>query len=104
MCEKLKISQSTYSKWENGADIPYSRLVEIAEILEVTPAFIESFDERIVFNLFNNHNANGLVIQASQLSAEEKKLYETLIDTMKSELDYLRKALRDCINNKNKRT
>jgi len=104
MCEKLKVSQSTFSKWENGAEIPYSRLVEISEILQVTPAFIEGFDEKIVFNLFNNQSANGLVIQASQMSGEEKKLYETLIGTMKSELDFLRKALSECIKTKNKQT
>ena len=81
MAERLDISQSAYSKLEKG-DIKVSqeKLSQIADILEVKPEDISSFDSQKYFNSFNNVKGsnNGSIIIGTD---EEliKGLYEDKI-------------------------
>jgi transcriptional regulator with XRE-family HTH domain len=89
LAEKIGITQSSYSKIENGNDdILYSKLQEIATVFNLRVEDIIGFNENIVFNLKNNKKANGLVI--NQVSANEKKVYEEYIATLKDENSYLK--------------
>ena len=90
LAEKLGITQSNYSKIEKGTiDIQYSKLEEIAKILDVTVEDIIGFN--MVFNLKNNKKANGVVI--NQISQNEKKLYAEYIEALKVENSYLKSMI-----------
>lgn len=81
MADKLGITQAGYSKIESGSsDIVYSRIEEIAEILEVTPEDLVTFDSQKYFNSFNNvkgSNNGSVIIEPN--TTEVKKLYEDKI-------------------------
>ena len=90
LAEKLGITQSNYSKIEKGTiDIQYSKLEEIAKILDIAVEDIIGFN--MVFNLKNNKKANGLVI--NQISQSEKKIYAEFIESLKIENSYLKKTI-----------
>lgn len=87
--DKLHITQSNYSKMEIGKlDIPFSKLEEIASVLNIPVEDIICFNENLVFNIKNNKRANGLVI--NQISQTEKKVYEEYIESLKTENTYLK--------------
>jgi len=81
---KLEMTQANYSKLESeDADMPYSRLEQIAEALEVSVAEIVNFDKHAFFNnstntgvVNNSHNSPN-----SPISINDLKLFETLIAT-----------------------
>ncbi len=90
--EKLGITQSSYSKLENGeVDIPLERLRQISELLGLKPEDILSFDENMVFNIMYNKTGNGFVI--NHVSENEKRLYEEQIKTLKAEITHLKSVL-----------
>jgi transcriptional regulator with XRE-family HTH domain len=90
--EKLGISQSGYSKLENGeVDIPIERLRQISELMGLKPEDILSFDENMVFNIMYNKTGNGFVI--NHVSENEKRLYEEQIKTLKDEIIHLKSVL-----------
>lgn len=77
MAIQLEMTQAGYSKIESGqTDITYSKIVEIAKVLDVKPEELIAFDSQKFFNSFNNvkGNNNGSVIVT--LSEEIKSLYE----------------------------
>lgn len=86
MADKLGISQSAYSRYENmETEVSEDMLKQIAEVLEVTPEQIETFDERVIFN---NHgtlqdHANGLnycpTIHQYVIDPKIEQLYEKQI-------------------------
>lgn len=81
--ERLDISQSAYSKLETGeTKISDEKLSQIAEILEVKPEDIKSFDSQKYFNSVGNvdgdNNYNGIYIAESDTDLI-KKLYEDKI-------------------------
>jgi transcriptional regulator with XRE-family HTH domain len=58
MAKQLDISQSTYSKIENGHDLAYSQLEKIAEVLEVKVQELVGFEPaQYINNVYNNHNS-----------------------------------------------
>lgn len=78
----LGISAVAYGKIERGdTDVKMSRLVQLAEIFEVSLDQLLLFDEKRVFNLYNNQNAAAIVQQQriSQTNNIEvaKLLHET---------------------------
>lgn len=76
---QLGISQQQYSEIErNKVDIKESRLREIAQILEVKPEDILTFDDRQVFNIFENQNStvNGTFIQNSDQNVTDKLIQQ----------------------------
>jgi transcriptional regulator with XRE-family HTH domain len=90
--EQLGMSQSSYSKLENGeTDIPIERLKQISTLFGLKPEDILSFDENMVFNVMYNKTGNGFVI--NQMSENEKKLYEDQIQILKDEIIYLKSVL-----------
>lgn len=66
MAEALKISRVAYSDIERGkTDLSESRIKQIAEVLEVTPEEIYSFDKRVNYFFDNCPNANANVLNGS---------------------------------------
>jgi transcriptional regulator with XRE-family HTH domain len=58
---QLGISQSTYSQLETeDAGLNPDRLQKIATLLEITVSDIENFDDRMIFNITNNHIVEGV--------------------------------------------
>lgn len=99
MADGLGVTQGTYSKIESGnLDIPYSKLEQIAEILNIPVEVIIGFSEGLVFNLNDNKNANGLVI--NNVSKSEKKIYEEYIESLKTENSYLKSMIDKLLNDK----
>lgn len=89
---ELGLTQSAYSKIEKGEiDVPYSRVKRIAEILELSPQDIITFDEHAVFNVVHNNVGNGMATHDA--SFLEKQLYEDTIKALKEEIDYLKSVL-----------
>ncbi len=85
MAEQLNMKQSGYSKIEKGeTDIAFSKLQDIAGVLEVEVADIVSFDNQKFFQSFNNikGNGSGYIIQSDKIS----KLYEDKIALMEKVL------------------
>jgi|SRR6185312_7608920 len=93
LATELGLSQSAYSKIETGeVDVPYSRLEQIAKVLELKPEDIITFNEHIVFNIMHNNNSeNGMIVHNASLA--EKQLYEDTIKTLKEEIAYLKSVL-----------
>ena len=92
MAEMLDICQSTYANLESGkSSLSIDRLVEIAAILEL------DFHQLLVFK------GNGFVDgkspvhempSADHLHEETKKLYEQLVQELRSEVAFLRSMFR----------
>ena len=95
MAERLDISQSAYSKLEKGnIKVSQEKLSQIANILEVKPEDISSFDSQKYFNSFNNVKGsnNGSIIIGTD---EEliKGLYEDKISLLEKLLEKTEKEL-----------
>ncbi len=56
IADKLGISQQAYSKIEQSDILEEQKIIQIANILEVTPHAINSFNEAAIFNNFNNQS------------------------------------------------
>lgn len=92
VAERLDISQSAYSRLENGeTKISKEKLIQIAEILEVKPEDIKEFDGQKYFNSFNNVSDSNIESIVSGMRSEEvqllKKLYEDKIALLEKLLD-----------------
>lgn len=110
MAEQLQISQSQYSRIESGeSDLLYSRLEQIAKILETSISEIDNIDEAISFisknkikgkevNHFKAKNNLNLTTKEEGLYQETKKLYEQIIQQLEKENAYLRELLNNLIN------
>jgi transcriptional regulator with XRE-family HTH domain len=99
VAQKLGVTQSAYSRIEVGdTDITYSKLEKIAEVLEMKPEEIITFNENMVFNIMHNDVGNGLVINNNQLSDGEKNLYVQQIELLKEENAYLRELVKRQLN------
>jgi transcriptional regulator with XRE-family HTH domain len=94
MANELGITQGAYSRMELGeTEVTYTKLERIAEILQMKPEEIITFNESMVFNVMHNDVGNGLVINNNQLSEGEKNLYLQQIDLLKEEVLYLKELL-----------
>lgn len=94
MAMRLDMSQNNYSPIEaEEVKLTLDRLSQIAEILDVNPLDILSFDKDLVFN---NHNQKGgqagnIVIQ--MLTEQERELYLRQIAHLEEEIRFLRNML-----------
>jgi transcriptional regulator with XRE-family HTH domain len=96
MADQLGISQGAYSRMELGeSEVTYGRLEKISEILEVKPEDIITFNESMVFNVMHNQTGNGLVIQNNLPSSKERELYESQIETLKNEVEFLKSLIKE---------
>jgi transcriptional regulator with XRE-family HTH domain len=94
MAGVLGVTQSAYSRMEIGeTEITYSKLARIATEIGMKPEDIISFSESMVFNVMNNQTGNGLVIQNNHPTNEERELFKQQIETLKNEVDYLKKIV-----------
>jgi transcriptional regulator with XRE-family HTH domain len=94
MAGVLGVTQSAYSRMEIGeTEITYSKLARIATEIGMKPEDIISFSESMVFNVMNNQTGNGLVIQNNHPTNEERELFKQQIETLKNEVDYLKKIM-----------
>jgi transcriptional regulator with XRE-family HTH domain len=68
MAHRLGMSQPSYSRLESGeTKVDLSKLEKIAQLMELKLEEILSFDEKQVFNIYNNtHSNNGYVNNNNQ--------------------------------------
>jgi transcriptional regulator with XRE-family HTH domain len=96
MSQQLGISQNAYSKLEREeTDVPFSRLEQIAKVLDIDILDIVGFDEkRLFFRITKNkdNSNNGLIINTG-ISEKEKQMYEQLLSQLREENEYLKKIL-----------
>lgn len=96
MAQQLSISQNAYSKIEREeTDVPFSRLEQIAKILDVDILDVIGFDEKkLFFSISENkdNSSNGLIINTG-LNEKEKIIYDQMINQLKDEIKYLKKVL-----------
>ncbi len=103
MADRLGISVNGYAKIERGeTDIPFSRLKQIAKVLEIELAELFNFGEKNVFYVMGNTNNNQFVSSNIQHpstdSSEEKtqfqleKLY-LIVQQQSKEIEYLKEII-----------
>ena len=90
------IPQGTLSKIEGGADFSWSKLVKIAKALDMEIEDIIGFNAKMIFNQIGS-KTQGMVIHQS--SANEKQ-YQEIIQLLKDENSFLRKALQKSLSKK----
>lgn len=94
MAEQLKMSQANYSRLENNSiEMSLDKLQVIAKVLEISLEDLISLDEKVVFNISNNHR-NGIkeFNMNNPLNSQEKKMYDELIKRLQSENEHLREV------------
>lgn len=85
MAKGLGIDKTSYGDIESGqTKMTVERLKKIAELLDTTPQAIESFDDRIVFNIHDNQHGVGSYITINNSSLEE--LAKVLAEPYKQQL------------------
>lgn len=95
MSEKLNMSQSSYSRLEsNEVDIPFTKLQQIADILEIKINELIEFDAKYFFNTVNAQTING---DLNITSERERNLYEQQIESLKREVEYLKDLLKSTL-------
>lgn len=94
MATVIGVTQSAYSRLEMGeTEITYSKLERIAGELGMKPEEVIAFNESMVFNVMHNQTGNGLIIQNNSLNNEERELYKQQIESLKDEVNYLKKII-----------
>lgn len=80
MASKLEISQNTYSRMELGLQkLQVDKLMQIAELLEVSWNDLLDPDGQQVFNIKNNQTVNGNVTN-NGVTSEERELFGKLVN------------------------
>ncbi|WP_052752790.1 helix-turn-helix domain-containing protein [Kordia zhangzhouensis] len=96
VAERLDISQSQYHRIESGdAKVKEEVVHKIAEIFEVEPNQLYSFDESHVFQAHSigqaiNYNSGN--IHFYQIDDKLEKLYEDKIALLEAEIERLKKG------------
>lgn len=101
LADELGMTQGAYSKIEMGeSDISVTRLEKIAKLFDMKLEELLTFDN-VVFNTTNNPNGGNVMSQVTYtISENERRLYEKQIDTLKEELEFLKKMLEIVMNEK----
>lgn len=88
MASELGMSLSGYSKIERGEiDLTISKVYKIAEVLKVEVPQILNFDAAQIFNVSNNNNVNGIVVENVHVKQDEYR--EKYIKMLEMELSRL---------------
>jgi transcriptional regulator with XRE-family HTH domain len=105
----LGVTLQLYSEIEsNIVDIKASRLYEIASILEVNPEDILAFDEKQIFNIYENQNptvnenvntTNPDIIKL--IIDENEKRIKLIIEAKDKEIEYLKLLINELMNKSN---
>jgi transcriptional regulator with XRE-family HTH domain len=95
MAEKLAMSQSGYSKIElDETDVPFSRLLQISKVLQVSLSDLINFDEaKILLNNNTLHEQSQGFVFHQGLAETERKLYESRIEAQQREIERLHALL-----------
>jgi transcriptional regulator with XRE-family HTH domain len=93
IAQKLGVSQRAYSKLENNETrFDWDRIAKVAEIFEVSPTDIVSFDDNLVFN---NCNQSGKFEQFINQHPEKLiEQYESRIKHLEEEVYFLRNEIK----------
>lgn len=92
VAREIGLDQSAYSRLEKGETrITFEKLSSIAQVLDVEPEIIFSFDENHVFNMTNQTGHNGYIINV--ISENERKLYEDQIQLLKDQITHLQRTI-----------
>ncbi|HWZ21033.1 MAG TPA: helix-turn-helix transcriptional regulator [Cytophagaceae bacterium] len=93
MADKLGMSPQGYGKLERDeADIPFSRLEQIANAFNLKVEDVTAFDERFVFNNYASNQANqGYIV--NHINEKERELYEKNIKLLEDKIQYLTEQL-----------
>jgi len=108
VANKLGISTHAYAKIERGeTDVNFSRLQQIAEVMDIGLSQLFGLDEKNVFNLSCDHNNsqcidnNWNVNSPSNDQIEYKHQLEKanlMIEQQQKEMDYLKQQVNDLRN------
>jgi len=96
LANKLGISTYAYAKIEQGkTDVNFSRLEQIAQVMEIDLPQLLGLDEKNVFNLSGNHNQSHNCYVNSSLTGQieyKQKLEKAdlIIEQQKTEIVYLK--------------
>jgi len=92
MAQKLDISQRAYSKMERQeTKINWERINDIAEVLDIDPVDLVSFDDSLIFNnCSQSGKANNIY---NNFPDELKQQYEQRINELRTEVNFLRDML-----------
>ena len=90
LAQELGISQKAYSKIENSqTNITLSHLDRISQVLETSVNQLLGTDGSSVYNNYNTHNGEGIVIR-KETPEKSIELYERIIKTQSEEITYLK--------------
>lgn len=94
MATSLDMTPSGYGKIErNETEVSYQKLEKIADTLGIKVEDIINFNESFIFNVMHNQTGNGYVVNNINVSDNEKKLYEQLIEQLREENKLLKSML-----------
>jgi transcriptional regulator with XRE-family HTH domain len=89
MAEELSMSISGYSKVERGeVDLSITKIYKIASVLKVEVPQILNFDASQVFNVHNNSNVNGVVVETINLKSDQYR--EKYVQLLEAEVERLK--------------
>ena len=91
MAEKLNISQQAYSMLEKEDSVPFNRLQQISETLQIPIEHIIKYDDQFIFNN-NGEKAINNNIQY-HYSDKIEKIYEDQIELLKEKIKYLENSI-----------
>ncbi len=97
MASELGMSLPGYSRIErNEVDVSVERANQIAQVLGISLSELINFDEKYIFNNYAT-NQNAFVIN-SQVTAENIKMYENIIEILKNQLAEKDRTIQTLLN------
>ena len=94
IADELELSASGYSKIERGEiELSVTRLIQIANVLDIEVSKIMNFDVTTIFNISNNTGMNGQVKVDNYTNSKDEyldkyvKLLELENESLKSKLN-----------------
>ena len=96
MAEQLGMTQGGYSRIElENTDVPFSRLLQIAKVLNVSLVDLVGFgQEKMMFHITNSHNQSVMGTNDVAIIVQEiNKIHEARMTDLKQEITYLRGLL-----------
>lgn len=100
MATKLNVSQRTYSNIESDqGKVNKQQIEHIAEILEIDPIHLLTFDDKYIFNTGDNHDhalaQSGMFNTYHITSKIEQELFEKRIEELKEQFEKRIEELKD---------
>jgi transcriptional regulator with XRE-family HTH domain len=93
IADELELSASGYSKIERGEiELSVTRLLQIANVLDIEVAKIMNFDVTTIFNISNNSGMNGQVKVDNYTNSKDEYL-EKYVKILESENQSLKTKL-----------